>query len=96
MLPSAPLPRALLPPPQDRRLALLLCLMARCALDAEIFGAHALAHVLRGHLACEDVRARYYAGVYLLKHWMLNQQDRYWRSLRQLIVQVRPRPRTRR
>lgn len=28
------------------------------------------------------------AGVYLLKHWMLNQQDKYWRTLRQLILQV--------
>ena len=27
--------------------------------------------------------------MYLLKHWMLNQQDKYWRTLRQLILQVR-------
>ena len=45
--------------------------------------------VLKGQLmSSEDVRERYYAGVYLLKHWMLNQQDKYWRTLRQLIAQA--------
>ncbi|PNH02192.1 hypothetical protein TSOC_011861, partial [Tetrabaena socialis] len=24
-------------------------------------------------------------GVYLLKHWMLNQNEKYWRSLRTII-----------
>lgn len=36
--------------------------MARCSLDPELFSQHALAHVLRTQLACEDVRTRYYAG----------------------------------
>jgi hypothetical protein len=31
------------------------------------------------------VRTPRHAGVYLLKHWMLNQHDRYWRSLRHII-----------
>jgi hypothetical protein len=28
------------------------------------------------------------AGVYLLRHWQLNQQDKYWRMLRQLVLQA--------
>ncbi|KAG2450735.1 hypothetical protein HYH02_004573 [Chlamydomonas schloesseri] len=70
---------------QDRRLALLLLLMARCSLDPEAFAKYSLSHVIKAQLSCEDLRCRYYAGVYLLKHWMLNQHDRYWRSLRHII-----------
>ncbi|KAG2491355.1 hypothetical protein HYH03_010354 [Edaphochlamys debaryana] len=70
---------------QDRRLALLLLLIARCSLDPEAFARYSLSHVVRAQLACEDLRCRYYAGVYLLKHWMLNQHDKYWRSLRHVL-----------
>lgn len=73
---------------QDRRLALLLALMSRCSLDPEAFARYSLSHVIKAQLACYDLRCRYYAGVYLLKHWMLNQQDKYWRTLRQLILQA--------
>ncbi|KXZ50930.1 hypothetical protein GPECTOR_14g176 [Gonium pectorale] len=70
---------------QDRRLALLLLLMARCSLDPEAFAKYSLSHVIKAQLSCEDLRCRYYAGVYLLKHWMLNQHDKYWRTLRHII-----------
>ncbi|KAG2491347.1 hypothetical protein HYH03_010347 [Edaphochlamys debaryana] len=70
---------------QDRRLALLLLLIARCSLDPEAFARYSLSHVVRAQLACEDLRCHYYAGVYLLKHWMLNQRDKYWRSLRHVL-----------
>jgi hypothetical protein len=33
-------------------------------------------------------RRRITAGVYLLRHWQLNQQDKYWRMLRQLLIQA--------
>ncbi|KAG2491343.1 hypothetical protein HYH03_010345 [Edaphochlamys debaryana] len=51
----------------------------------EAFARYSLSHVVRAQLACEDLRCRYYAGVYLLKHWMLNQRDKYWRSLRHVL-----------
>ncbi|KAG2491353.1 hypothetical protein HYH03_010352 [Edaphochlamys debaryana] len=49
------------------------------------FARYSLSHVVRAQLACEDLRCRYYAGVYLLKHLMLSQQDKYWRSLRHVL-----------
>lgn len=50
---------------------------------------YSLSHVIRSVLtSSEDPRERYFAGVYLLKHWQLNQQDRYWRTLRQLVLQA--------
>lgn len=50
---------------------------------------YSLSHVIKAVLVGgEDPRERYYAGVYLLKHWQLNQQDRYWRTLRQLVLQA--------
>ncbi|GIL76440.1 hypothetical protein Vretifemale_6033 [Volvox reticuliferus] len=70
---------------QDRRLALLLLLIARCSLDPEAFAKYSLSHVIKAQLSCDDLRCRYYAGVYLLKHWMLNQHDKYWRTLRHII-----------
>lgn len=47
---------------QDRRLALLLALMARCSLDPEAFSRYSLSHVIKAQLACHDLRCRYYAG----------------------------------
>ncbi|KAG2491350.1 hypothetical protein HYH03_010350 [Edaphochlamys debaryana] len=52
---------------------------------AKAFARYSLSHVVRAQLACEDLRCRYYAGVYLLKHLMLSQQDKYWRSLRHVL-----------
>lgn len=70
----------------DRRLTLLLALMARCALDSDAFARHSLAHLMKDQLDSGDPRERYLAGIYLLNHWMLNQPHKYWASLRQLIV----------
>ena len=70
----------------ERRLVLLLALMARCALDSEAFARHSLAHLMKDQIDSGDPRERYLAGLYLLHHWMLNQPHKYWSSLRQLIV----------
>ena len=70
----------------ERRLTLLLALMARCSLDSEAFARHSLAHLMKDQLDSGDPRERYLAGLYLLNHWMLNQPHKYWSSLRQLIV----------
>ncbi|GAX77605.1 hypothetical protein CEUSTIGMA_g5049.t1 [Chlamydomonas eustigma] len=72
----------------ERRLALLLALMSRCALDADAFAKHSLAHVIKDQLSSDDARERYLAGLYLLHHWMLNQPHKYWQSLRQLVSQA--------
>ncbi len=40
----------------------------------------------RGACACGCWLMR--AGVYLLRHWQLNQQDKYWRMLRHLVLQA--------
>lgn len=83
------------PPPtwgdvaMDRRLALLLALMACCGLDPDAFVKFGLSHVIRsGLMSSTDPRERYYAGVYLLRHLQLNQQDKYWRALRALLLQA--------
>lgn len=47
---------------QDRRLAVMLALMARCALDPEAFALYNLSEVINKQLSCEDMRGRYYAG----------------------------------
>ena len=73
---------------RDRCLALLLALMGRCHLDPGCFTKYSLAHVVRASLGSDDVRERYYSAVYLLKHWMLNQQDKYWRNLRLLVAEA--------
>eukprot|EP00798_Chlamydomonas_sp_ICE-L_P014204 gene14204-20174_t len=55
----------------------------------DAFAKYGLAPIMKGQLlASEDVRERYLGGVYLLNHWMLNQQDKYWRTLRQLVSQA--------
>ena len=46
----------------ERRLALLLALMARCALDPDAFAKHSLAHVMKDQLTSGDARERYLAG----------------------------------
>ncbi|MEW5300088.1 MAG: hypothetical protein WDW36_003044 [Sanguina aurantia] len=46
---------------QDRRLAVMLALMARCALDPEAFALYNLSEVINKQLSCEDMRGRYYA-----------------------------------
>ena len=46
----------------ERRLALLLALMARCALDPDAFAKHSLAHVMKDQLETGDARERYLAG----------------------------------
>lgn len=47
---------------QDRRLAVMLALMARCALDPEAFAMYNLSEVIDKQLSGEDMRGRYYAG----------------------------------
>ena len=46
----------------ERRLTLLLALMARCALDPDAFAKHSLAHIMKDQLATGDARERYLAG----------------------------------
>ena len=46
----------------ERCMALLLAIMARCALDPDAFAKHSLAHIMKEQLATGHARERYLAG----------------------------------
>jgi hypothetical protein len=72
----------------DGQLALLLLLLGYCSGDAAAVHDFAVDELLRLLLESRDVRQRYYSALYLLKHLMLTQPERYWQALRQLVVRA--------
>jgi hypothetical protein len=72
----------------DSQLALLLLLLGFCGMDGAAVVEFGVEELLKVLLGSRDVRQRYYSALYLLKHMMLNQAERYWQALRQLVLRA--------
>eukprot|EP00775_Hariotina_reticulata_P012214 gene12214-12352_t len=73
--------------PQDLQLALLLMLMSSCSMDAESVAEYGLQAVTQQVLStCSDPRACLLLSQFMLEHLMKHHQERYWESLKQLVV----------